>query len=127
MRLDMMMVELTMAEQQQYLRHDDNSGSRLTASTPVMPNGNPRSIKIVEGGYCPDTRHQEKLQESEALSGALKDYGYNVTTLPIITGQSGSQYHTTSYALAKIGIEHGPASKVISRLREHSVLTLHKI
>jgi len=125
------MVELTMAEQQQYLRHDDNSGSRLTASTPVMPNGNPRSIMIVEGGYCPDTRYQEKLQEKEAqreaLSGALKDYGYNVTTLPIITGQSGSQYHTTSYALAKIGIEHGPASKVMSKLREHSVLTLHKI
>ena len=131
MKPDMMIVEMTAAEQQQYLRHDDNSGSRLTPLTPAMPNGNPRSIKIVEGGYCPDTRYEEKLQEKEAqhkaLEGALKDYGYNVTTLPIIIGQSGSQYHTTSYALAKIGIEHGPASKVISRLREHSVLTLHKI
>ena len=38
-----------------------------------------------------------------------------------------SQYHTTSDALAKIGIEHGPASKVMSRLHEHSVLTFHKI
>jgi len=45
----------------------------------------------------------------------------------IIIGQSGSQYHTTSYALAKIGIEHGPASKVMSKLHEHSVLTFHKI
>ena len=30
MRPDMMIVEMTAAEQQQYLRHDDNSGSRLT-------------------------------------------------------------------------------------------------
>ncbi len=30
MRPDMMTVEMTTAEQQQYLHHDDNSGSRLT-------------------------------------------------------------------------------------------------
>ncbi len=35
--------------------HDDKSGSTLTALTPVTPDGSPRSIKIVEGGYCPDT------------------------------------------------------------------------
>jgi len=61
------------------------------------------------------------------LEEALKDYGYEVTTLPIIIGQSGSQYHTISNALAKIGIEHGPASKVMSKLHEHYVLTFHKI
>ena len=47
----MMIVELTTAEQQRCLHHVDNSGSRLTPLTPVMPDGNPRSIKIVEGGY----------------------------------------------------------------------------
>ena len=47
-RLDMMIVEMTAAEQQRYLHHDDNSGS-ICRLTPVMPNGNPRSIKIVEG------------------------------------------------------------------------------
>ncbi len=35
--------------------------------------------------------------------------------------------HSTSDALAKIGVEHGPASKVMSKLHEHSVLTFHKI
>ena len=78
MRPDMMIVEMTTAEQQQYLRHDDNSGSRMTPLTPMMPNGNSRSIKIVEGGYCSDTRYEEKLQEKEAqhqaLKEALKDY-----------------------------------------------------
>ncbi len=95
-----------------------------------MRNGNPRSIKIVEGGYCSDTRYEEKLQEKgaqhKALAEALKEYGYNVTTLPIIR-QSGSQCHTTSDALAKIGVEHGLASKIMSKLHEHSVLTFHKI
>ena len=132
MRPDMMIVEMTTTEQQQYLRHDVNSGSRQPPLIPVMPNGNPRSVKIVEGGYCSDTRYEEKMQEKgaqhkaleEALK-ALKDYGYNVTTLPIIIGQSGSQFHTTSDAPAKIGIEDGPASKVMSKL--HSVLTFHKI
>ncbi len=63
------------------------------------------------------------------MEEALKDYGYNVTTLPIIIGQSGSQHHTTSDALPKICIEHpyGLASKVMSKLHEHSVLTFHKI
>ena len=130
MRPDMMIVEMT-TEQQQYLRHDDKSGSRLTPLTPMMPNGNPRSIKIVEGGYCSDTRYEEKLQEKgaqhKALEEALKDYSYNITTLPVIIGQSGSQCHTTSDTPAKIGVEHGPASKVMSKLHEHSVLTFHKI
>ena len=93
-RPDMMIVEMTTAEQQQYMRHDDNSGSRLTPLTSVMPNGNPRSIKIVEGGYCSDTRYDEKLQEKgaqhEALEEALKEYGYNVTTLPY-----SAHYHRT--------------------------------
>ena len=46
-----------------YLRHDDNSGFRLTPLTPLMPNESPRSTKIVERGYCPDTIYEEKLQE----------------------------------------------------------------
>jgi len=92
MRPGMMIVEMTMTEQQQYLRHNDKFGSRLTALTPVMPDGNPRSMKIVEGGYCPDTRHgQEKEAQPEALERTLKDFGYNVTTLPMIIGQSGSK------------------------------------
>ena len=61
----------------------------------------------MEGGHCSDTRYEEKLHERgaqhKAVEGALKDYGYNVTTLPVIIGQSGSQYHTTSEALARIG------------------------
>ncbi len=70
---------MTTAEQQQHLRYDDISGPRLTPLTMVMPNGNLRCIKIEEGGYCPDTRYEEQLQENgaqhKALEEALKDYG----------------------------------------------------
>ncbi len=128
---DEMIVEMTTAEQQQYLHHDDNSGSRLTPMTRVFFYGNPGSIKSLEGEYCSDTRYEEKLQDKgaqhKALEEALKDYGYDVITLPRIIGPSGSQYHTTSDALAKIGIEHGHASKGTSKLHEHSVLTFQNI
>ena len=66
---------VAMAEQQQYLRHDNNSGSRLTALTPVMPDGNSGSIQIVEGEYCPDltyVRFEEKLPEKEAQNETLE-------------------------------------------------------
>ena len=70
------------------MRHDDNSGSRLIHLTPLMPSGNPRSMKVVRGGYCFDTRYeelQEKGAQHKVFEDALKDYGYNVTTLPIRT------------------------------------------
>ena len=55
-----------------------------------MPNGNPRSINFVEGGYFSDTRYEEKLQEKgarhKALEEVLKDYRYNVTTFSVIMG-----------------------------------------
>ena len=64
-----------------------------------MLDGNARRIKIVEGGYCSDTRYEEKLQEKgaqhKALEEALKDYGYNVTTLPTIIGRSSKDWYRT--------------------------------
>ena len=130
-RPDMMIVEMTTAEQQQYLRHDDNSGSRLAPLTPMMPNRNPRSTKLVGLGKCPDTRNEEKLQgkgaQHKACEEAFKDCGYNFTTLPLIIGQFGSQCHTTCSALAKVGVEHGSVSKVMSRLHEYSVLTSRRV
>ena len=52
---------------------DDNSGSRLTPLTPLMPNGNPRSIKIMEGGYCYDIRYQENFKAARKGSTADVD------------------------------------------------------
>ena len=51
-RPDMMVVELTDAEQQTYLPHGTNTESRLPNLQPIMPSGKARKVTIVEGGYC---------------------------------------------------------------------------
>ncbi len=85
-----MLVQMTTAEQQQYLRHDDNSGSRLTILTSAFPGANPRSVQIVKRCLTQDMRElQEKEAQHNALEGTYKDidvaidYDYNVTTLSI--------------------------------------------
>ena len=89
-----------------------------------MPSGDPRSIRLWKEDIAltQDMRENcKKRKHSIKHWGALKLYGYNLTTLPIIIGQSGSQYQTTTDALAKIGRERGPASKVMSKLHEHEL------
>jgi len=49
----------------------------------------------VEGGYCPDTRRREKLQEKEAQYEALEEtfrcHGYNGTTQPVFVWRGGGK------------------------------------
>ena len=66
--------------------HTAGMANLITLITTHMPNGKARRIWIVEGGYCSDTRYEEKLEEKEAqhtaLEVALKEYGCDVTVLP---------------------------------------------
>ena len=88
MRPDMMIVQMTAAEQQTYIPHDDTTGTAMPTLTARLHNGRARRIWIVEDGYCSDTRYEDKLKEKEgqhqALQTALEDHGYQVSTLPII-------------------------------------------
>ena len=101
----------------------------MQALAPHLPDGIPRRIWIVEGGYYSDTRYEDKLREKQtqhqALQKALQDYGYKVTVLPVILGFSGSHFETTTYALKQLGIGHGPAATLLNKLHEHAVTTLH--
>jgi len=62
---------------------------------PIVPAGKTRSTKSVEGGYCPDTRRREKLQEKEAQYEALEEtfrcHGYNGTTQPVFVWRGGGE------------------------------------
>ena len=104
MRPDMMIVEMTAREQNQYVPHGATAAAGMPKISAHTPNGKERRIWIVEAGYCSDTRYEEKLQEKEdqhiALQTALKNYRYSVITLPVILGVSGSIFHTTKHALA---------------------------
>ncbi len=130
MRPDIMIIEMTAQEQRRYLPHDATSSARLPNLAPNMPGSKARQIWIVEGGYYADMRYKEKLEEKEAqhaaLTKALKDYDYKVSTLPIILGFSGSHFHTRS-ASKQIGIKREPVKTVMRKLHEHAVVTLDNI
>lgn len=83
----------------------------------------------MEGGYCSDTQYEEKLEEKEAqhtaLEAALKEYGYDVTVLPSFLVYL-VQFTRQQNALGQLGIEHGPANKLMRKLHEHAIITLGK-
>ncbi len=84
-----LIVEMTMAEQQRYLRHDhdhdDSSSSNLTALNPGMPNGNPRST--VEG----DMRKKRKKRKH-----SIKHWRHPKALW------SSEQMHTKSSAVSQV-------------------------
>lgn len=72
MRPDLMVVEMTASEQRTYLQHDDTTGATLRTLTAHLPNGTARRTWIVEGGYCSDTQHEEKLKEQRHKTKVYK-------------------------------------------------------
>ena len=83
----------------------------------------------MEGGHRSDYSMRKHCQNRKhSMKHWRKTLEYKVTILPI-TGQSGSQYHATSYPLANICMytEHGSASKVLSELHKPSILTFQLI
>lgn len=64
----------------------------LTTSVndPRLGSGRPRNIWLMEGGYCSDTKFEEKLAEQtaqhERLVGILRTYGYDVWLGPMPLG-----------------------------------------
>ena len=72
MRPNMMIVEMTAAEQQIYTPHDDTTGTAMPTLTACLQNGRARRIWVVEGGYCSDTRYEDKLKEKEGQHQALQ-------------------------------------------------------
>lgn len=131
MRPDIMIVEMTAAEQQTYIPFGDMTGATLPTLPALMQNGKARRIWIVEGGYCSDTQYEDKLKEKEGqhmmLQTALEGHGYQVQTLPIIIGVSGSHFHTTTQALNQLGSSYDAAKTLLLKLHEHSITCLHNI
>ena len=91
--------------------------------TAGLHNGRARRTWIVEGGYCSDTRYKDKLNEIEgqhqALQTALEDHGHQVSTLPIILGDSGSHLHCTTNAWKQLGTGHDAINTLMLQLHEH--------
>ena len=76
------------------------------------------------------TRYEDNLQEKqaqhEALAEALKDYGHSVLHGLLVTYWSIRVAIPHCIIPTKVGAEHGPASKVLSKLHQYSVVTFCK-
>ena len=81
--------------------------------------------------YCSDTRYEDKLNDKEgqhqALQTAWEDHSYQMSTLPIILGVSGSHFPSTTDAFKQLGIGHDAINTLMLKLHEHSITCLHNI
>ena len=131
MRQDMMVIELTEKEQRLFLPHNSNEDSthRLPDLPAVMSNaqydGQVRKVKIVEGGYCTDTRYLEKLHQKPiqhaTLISALNTVGYEVHIFTYILGLFGSTYHSNMDIMRALGIEDKAANRLSRQIHELTV------
>lgn len=58
------------------------------------------------------------------LQTALEDHGYQILTLPIILGVSGSHFHTTKQAFKQLRLRCDAAKTLLLELHEHSYYML---
>ena len=78
--------------------------------------GQVRKVKIVEGGYCTDTRYLEKLHQKQTqratLNSALRTAGYEVHIFTYILGVFGSTYDSNMDTMRALGIEDKAANRL---------------
>ena len=131
MRPDMMIVEMTDAEQHTYSPHNTDTGSRLPNLQATMPSGKAKKVTIVKGGYCSDVSYLEKVKEKgqqhAKLEETLRLYRYNVTSLAYVCGSTGSQYRSSNDTIRVLGIEHSGAKKLRNKLHEYTIACTDKL
>ena len=71
MRPDMMTVEMTAAEQQQYLRHDDDSKFRLKPLSSVMSNGSEEDIALIQNMRKSCKKREDSMKHWRKLSRTM--------------------------------------------------------
>ena len=134
LRPDIMMIELEQHERAEYQGNSRNAAARTLTSSVTDPrtgNGRQRRIWLMEGGYCSDTKFEEKLAEKtvqhERLIELLKIYGYDVRLGPMPLGYAGTVYTTNLSVLQEFGLNRSEAKTVLKRLHLHAIKCLHNI
>ena len=147
MRPGIMVVELETEQgpwdELDYLREDAASNRRpLPAIMQVQHSGipgqltpyiteRPRRVWIIEGGYCADTKYDEKmdnkLMQHEPLIELSTQYGYEVQYLPVPLGHAGTVYKSDLVMLTEIRMSRKEAMSILKKLHTRAVLCLHNI
>ncbi len=92
---------------------------------PQLGHGRQRKIRIVEGGYCANTRYAEKVTEKneqhEKLVDMLKMYGYDVHLRPMPLGYASTIYNCNLLMLQDVGLQRTVAKGVLKKLHMHAI------
>ena len=91
-----------------------------------------RKIWLLKGGYCADTKVQDKIDEKIKQEGALKDllleYGYECIYMAFPLGHAGTIYKTNFTALTKyLGVSKPEACLLMKKLHMHAFTSLNNI
>jgi hypothetical protein len=125
LRPDIMLVEVSQEEFAKWVAGE--SVGRLCPTHDTRP----RRVWIVEIGYCSDTRYEAKLDEKRAqhsqLQAALQSYGYDVTLIPMVLGNTGTVYTTNLEGLMQLGMSREKGKKLLAQLHTHAVACTHNI
>ena len=84
---------------------------------------------ILEGGYCSDTKYEEKLhektQQHQEVTNMLTQYGYDVYLKPLPLGFAGTVYKSNLEALMHFGMNKTKAKGTLRKLHTHAITCLH--
>ena len=82
-------------------------------------------IKLVEVGYCSDTKHDikaaEKREQHKTLMTLLRNQGYKVELYTITLGTTGTLPATTPMDLSELGLDPDTIDTLLHKLHLHSI------
>ena len=88
-------------------------------------------VQIVEVGFTPDTRWQDKMEDKRKqhaeLVDALNAAGWTVELHVVLIGHCGTVYKSGLAALEKMELSKSDASSLLADLSLHAVVAAHEI
>ena len=91
-----------------------------------------RKIWLLEGGYCADTKVQDKIDEKMEQHGTLREllleYGYHCIYMAFPLGHAGAIYKPNFTVLTEqLGVPKTEAHTMLKKLHIHAIICLHNI
>ena len=91
-----------------------------------------RKIWLLEGGYCADTKVQdkidEKMEQHRTLRELLLEYGYHCSCMAFPLGHAGAIYKPNFTVLTEQpGVPKTEARTMLKKLHIHAIVCLHNI
>ena len=120
LRPDIMMVDISNSQADALLNSTNSVKRSRSGKETVMLRQQKFNVKIIEIGYCSDTRYHDKIKEKQAqharLCTILRREGHSVEFLPIILGTYGSIFNTLNKALDAVKVPRREQDRLARKL-----------